>query len=52
MALFRNRVFMVTSALGFFTGMGLFGAISFVPLFVQGVLFGFGDPRRIRRSPR
>ncbi len=40
MALFRNRVFRVTSALGFFTGMGLFGAISFVPLFVQGVLFG------------
>jgi MFS family permease len=40
MALFRNGVFRVTSALGFFTGMGLFGAISFVPLFVQGVLFG------------
>jgi EmrB/QacA subfamily drug resistance transporter len=40
MALFRNRVFTVSSALGFFMGMGLFGAISFVPLFVQGVLFG------------
>jgi len=40
MVLFRNRVFNVSSALGFFTGMGLFGAISFVPLFVQGVLFG------------
>jgi MFS family permease len=40
MALFRNRVFNVASAVGFFTGMGLFGAISFVPLFVQGVLFG------------
>jgi MFS family permease len=39
-ALFRNRVFTVCSAVGFFTGMGLFGAISFVPLFVQGVLFG------------
>ncbi len=40
MTLFRNRVFTVSSALGFFMGMGLFGAISFVPLFVQGVLFG------------
>jgi EmrB/QacA subfamily drug resistance transporter len=40
MVLFRNRVFAVSSVLGFFLGMGLFGAISFVPLFVQGVLFG------------
>jgi MFS family permease len=40
MVLFRNRVFSVSSALGFFTGMGLFGSISFVPLFVQGVMFG------------
>jgi EmrB/QacA subfamily drug resistance transporter len=40
MTLFRNRVFSVSSALSFFLGMGLFGAISFVPLFVQGVLFG------------
>ncbi len=40
MVLFRNRVFTVSSAVGFFTGMGFFGAISFVPLFVQGVLFG------------
>jgi EmrB/QacA subfamily drug resistance transporter len=40
MALFRNPVFKVTSALGFFMGMGLFGSISFVPLFVQGILFG------------
>lgn len=38
--LFQNRVFSVGSAVGFFSGMGLFGAISFVPLFVQGVLFG------------
>ncbi len=40
MALFRNRVFRAASALSFCCGMGLFGAISFVPLFVQGVLFG------------
>ena len=38
--LFGNRVFTVASAVGFFTGMGLFGSISFVPLFVQGVLNG------------
>jgi EmrB/QacA subfamily drug resistance transporter len=40
MTLFRNRVFRAASALSLCCGMGLFGAISFVPLFVQGVLFG------------
>ncbi|MFQ5793209.1 MAG: MFS transporter, partial [Acidobacteriota bacterium] len=39
-SLFRNRVFTVCAAVGFFSGMGLFGSISFIPLFVQGVLFG------------
>lgn len=37
---FKNRVFLVGSGIGFLTGMGLFGTISFIPLFVQGVLFG------------
>jgi EmrB/QacA subfamily drug resistance transporter len=39
-ALFQNRAFSVCSGVGFLAGMGLFGSISFIPLFVQGVLFG------------
>jgi EmrB/QacA subfamily drug resistance transporter len=39
-SLLKNRVFRVCSGVGFLAGMGLFGSISFIPLFVQGVLFG------------
>jgi EmrB/QacA subfamily drug resistance transporter len=38
--LLQNRIFRVSAGIGFLTGMGLFGTISFIPLFVQGVLFG------------
>ncbi|PYP86853.1 MAG: MFS transporter [Blastocatellia bacterium AA13] len=40
MSLFSNRVVAVGSLTGLFVGMGLFGSLSFVPLFVQGVLGG------------
>lgn len=36
--LFRNRVFAVTASVTFLTGIGMFGAITFMPMFVQGVL--------------
>ncbi|MFZ5591774.1 MAG: MDR family MFS transporter [Bacillota bacterium] len=36
--LFRNRVFTITSITGFLMGMGMFGAIMFLPLFLQGVV--------------
>jgi EmrB/QacA subfamily drug resistance transporter len=36
--LFRDRVFSVTAANGFFMGMAMFGSLSFIPLFVQGVI--------------
>ncbi|HJR07941.1 MAG TPA: MDR family MFS transporter [Pyrinomonadaceae bacterium] len=36
--LFRNRVVAVSVAAGFLAGVGMFGAISFVPLFAQGAL--------------
>src|SRR3954470_12765276 len=36
-ALFRNRVFVVTSAVGFVIGFALFGALTFLPLFQQTV---------------
>jgi EmrB/QacA subfamily drug resistance transporter len=39
-SLFSDRVFCVSSGVGFLAGMGMFGSISFIPLFVQGVLFG------------
>jgi EmrB/QacA subfamily drug resistance transporter len=39
-SLFRNRVVTAGSISGVFVGMAMFGAISFIPLFIQGVLGG------------
>lgn len=36
--LFKNRVFAVSNALGFLLGLGMFGAIMFVPMYMQGIL--------------
>ncbi|MGC4376764.1 MDR family MFS transporter [Fictibacillus sp. Mic-4] len=36
--LFKNRVFSTMNGLGFLLGLGMFGAISFVPMFMQGIL--------------
>lgn len=36
--LFRNKVFMATNIVGFLMGLGMFGAIMFLPLFLQGVI--------------
>ena len=44
-ALFRNRVFVVTSAVGLVVGFALFGALTFLPLFQQTV-------RGLSRPPR
>ena len=38
LSLFRNRVFTVSNSLGFLLGLGMFGAIIFVPLYMQGIL--------------
>jgi len=35
LSLFRNRVFAVTSAVGFVVGLALFGAVTFLPLYLQ-----------------
>ena len=35
LALFRNRVFAVTSAVGFIIGLALFGAITYLPVYLQ-----------------
>lgn len=36
--LFRNRVFLVSAIATFLTGMGMFGAIIYIPIFAQGVI--------------
>ena len=36
--LFRERTVVVASLVSFLTGMGLFGALSYMPLFIQGTL--------------
>ena len=40
LSLFRNRVVTVGSIIGFMIGTAMFGAISFIPLYVQGTLGG------------
>ena len=35
--LFRNRVFTVTSAVGFIVGLALFGSVTYLPLYLQDV---------------
>jgi EmrB/QacA subfamily drug resistance transporter len=35
LVLFRNRTFTVTSSIGFIVGLSLFGAITFLPLYLQ-----------------
>lgn len=36
--LFKNKVFAITNIIGFLMGLGMFGAIMFLPLFLQGVV--------------
>ena len=38
LSMFQNRVFAVATLLTFLGGIGMFGAITFMPLFVQGAL--------------
>ncbi|MFN8470827.1 MAG: MDR family MFS transporter [Anaerolineae bacterium] len=38
LTLFRNDIFSVSSFTSFLTGIGMFGPLLFIPLFVQGVL--------------
>ena len=43
LALFRNRMFAAASAVGFVVGFAMFGAIAFLPLFLQVVKGVDGD---------
>ncbi len=44
--LFRNRVFTVTSAVGFVVGLALFGSVTYLPLYLQDVKGAQRDDRR------
>jgi hypothetical protein len=35
LSLFRNRTFTATSAVGFIVGFALFGAVTFLPLYLR-----------------
>jgi EmrB/QacA subfamily drug resistance transporter len=37
LAIFRNRVFSITSAIAFIVGVALFGAVTYLPLYLQNV---------------
>jgi EmrB/QacA subfamily drug resistance transporter len=37
LSLFKNRIVAISNLVSFVTGMGMFGAITFIPLFFQGV---------------
>lgn len=49
--LFRNRVFVVASAVTFVSGIGMFGTITFMPMFLQGVLGASATNSGIVTSP-
>ncbi|MCF6093592.1 MFS transporter [Microaerobacter geothermalis] len=38
LSLFRNRIYAISNLVGFLIGIGMFGTIIYIPLFVQGVL--------------
>ncbi|MEH7073319.1 MDR family MFS transporter [Neobacillus drentensis] len=38
LSLFKNRIFATMNGLGFLLGLGMFGAIMFVPMYMQGIL--------------
>ncbi|MCL5934992.1 MAG: MFS transporter [Firmicutes bacterium] len=40
LSLFKNKIFTISSAIVFLTGIGMFGTIMYIPLFVQGVIGG------------
>src|SRR5215210_349491 len=50
-SLFRNRVVAVGSVTAFMIGASMFGAISFIPLFVQGTLGGTATEAGVMLTP-
>src|SRR6202008_5027271 len=50
-ALFRNRVVAVGSITSFMVGAAMFGALSFIPLFVQGTMGGTASEAGVLLTP-
>ena len=50
-SLFRNRVVAVGSVTGFMIGASMFGALSFIPLFVQGAMGGTATEAGVLLTP-
>jgi EmrB/QacA subfamily drug resistance transporter len=50
-SLFRNRVVAVGSITAFLVGASMFGAISFIPLFIQGTLGGTATEAGVMLTP-
>jgi EmrB/QacA subfamily drug resistance transporter len=50
-SLFRNRVVAVGSVTGFMIGASMFGALSFIPLFVQGAMGGTATEAGLLLTP-
>jgi EmrB/QacA subfamily drug resistance transporter len=50
-SLFKNRMMTVGAVIGFLLGAAMFGALSFIPLFVQGVLSGTATEAGILLTP-
>lgn len=51
LSLFRNRVVAVGSIIAFMIGASMFGAITFIPLFVQGTLGGTATQAGVLLTP-
>ncbi len=49
--LFQNRVFVIASSVTFVSGIGMFGTITFMPMFLQGVLGASATNSGIVTSP-
>jgi EmrB/QacA subfamily drug resistance transporter len=49
--LFTNRMFRAAAISGFLAGMAMFGSISYIPLFVQGVLGGTATQAGLALTP-
>ena len=51
LSLFRNRIITVGCVIAFFVGAAMFGALSFIPLFVQGTLGGTATEAGVLLTP-
>ena len=51
LSFFKSRIVSIANAMSFLTGMGMFGAMTFIPLFLQGVLGPLPAERQYPDTP-